>query len=309
MEVYKICRERLRFSLENDGYIRREVMKQSKENQKVSKKDFLKNILITWQWFLFILAICAFFAFFAVLLVTRGIKERIEIAQKAPAYEVVEGEILSVDVKKYYSNRTKSSRIPDKKYIAVISYIDEMGQSQQLRTSEVDKKLKVGKKVKVVYNPEDEEDADIAYFDILVFSYVPCYLKSFKWYGIILIIMLFLVAYTIWNVFIGMIKECAHTEHKAYKKSVKTELTREQLRTRRNLCIIMQCMLLPLCIFMHYSYLSGNWQSLIRKANELMGNWPVVCKQIMVGIVCYSPSLFFYGLRKSYEYRRQKINN
>ena len=151
-------------------------------NEIRSIEAVLKKLSITRH-----IELCAYWAFG---LLTGMVKERIEIAQKASSYEVAEGEIQSVYVKEHYTHYyyKGSHDSLDRKYVGVITYTDKNGEAKQLTSSEVDKKLKAGKRIKVACHTTDPTDADSACFDIWVFSYIPCYLKSYNGIDVILFV-------------------------------------------------------------------------------------------------------------------------
>lgn len=287
----------------------------SEKRQKVSRKDFLKNILASWYLILFASGMCALFSYLLISLTVSVINERIEIAEKASVYEIVEGKVESVEVHKYYSEERAGHPpdiIPDKKYEADVSYTDKNGTIHQLRTSEVDKKLTVGKKVKVAYNPADEKDADIAYFDVLVLTYMPCYMNTFRLSYISSFIIFLLMVILFVYLLCTTIQECAQEPYKPSKRknvscnNRKKSLSRQQLRARRNLYTIAGCTAVPLCVIWHYKYLTGKEVVVLSELDVFMKEWAVSWKHIAIACVAYLPVIVFFGLRAYYEGRRLK---
>lgn len=278
--------------------------KEMEQQQKVSKKDFIKNVLASWHLFLFALAACLFFGILFIWTVAGVVQERKEIAQMAPYYEVTKGKVLSVDIKKYYSRSAKSvDIIPDKKYIAKISYKDKDGISHKIMSSEVDKKLKVGQMVNVAYHITDKNKGDIAYYDILVLKYVPCHLNTFHWSYIGFWVVLVVMAILFGGLFWGMLEECGQT---VYEKPPKKVVTRKQLRISRNLYTLAGCFLLPLCIYWNYAYVSGKKMILLPSLEGLLVDMPIHLKLVCMTLVCYLPVVICFLLRNIYEYRRLK---
>lgn len=181
-ECVQMGKRKRKQSIEKKNKYRKRILR--------NKWDILGDLLKVGWLMLCLLGMCVLCAYWSFLLLTNMVKERIEIAQKASAYEVAEGEIQSVDVKKYYIHyHYKGSHDSlDRKYVGEITYTDKNGEAKQLTSSEVDKKLKAGKRIKVAYHTTDPTDADIACFDIWVFSYIPCYLKSYNGLHVILLV-------------------------------------------------------------------------------------------------------------------------
>lgn len=195
-------------------------MKKSEYTNGIRKKDFLKSVLASWKWIIYELFMCILFGFVIFNMAESFIKERIKIADSVPVYEVAEGIVSNVTVHKFYSDRRAGQIpdfIPDKKYSAEVSYTDRSGIIHQFRILRVDKKLVSGKGIKVVYDPAEKANADIAYFDVWVQSYVPYHLNTFTLFdGIILgvsILIIILHGELLW----GTLTECAHKEYKSKK--------------------------------------------------------------------------------------------
>lgn len=270
----------------------------------MDKKVFWKNILASWYLILFAAAVCMLFAYLIINLVMNTVDERIVIAQKAAYYEVAEGTVESVTVKKYYTEKWaghSTDLIPDRKYSARISYIDKMGIVHQCISSEVDKKLTEGKRVRIAYHTEDEKDVDIAYFDVFVMTYIPCYLNTFSWKNILAFVLLSMALSSFAYLLCGIIKECAQEDYRADERKKKTSL---QWRVGRNIWTILACFSVPVSIFIHISYLTGKKLLILAGVDRLVMEWPDVCRQIAVALVCYFPVLLFWCLRTIYERRR-----
>lgn len=271
---------------------------------KINKKVFLKNLLASWYWILFNVVVCLVFAALTIAIVLSIIDERILLHQKASDYEVTEGIIESVEVNKYYSKKRAGGPpdlIPDRKYEARISYIDKNGTEHQFTASETDKKLTRGQRIKIAYHRQDAKDADIAYYDIFLLKYMPCYMNTFE-FGTIVVVILFALLLCVFDeLLIDTIKECAQEQVNIPKpKSLKVR----QLRTRRNICTLLACAFVPIGIFFHYGYLNGKGMFLLTKLDSYIVGWPEVCRGIAVAFVCYFPALLFWMARIIYEYRR-----
>ena len=81
----------------------------------------------------------------------------------------------------------------------------------------------------------------------------------------------------------------------------------QQLRKYRNFYTIAGCIAVPLCMILHYRYLTGVKVTILSDLAVYMEEWEVYWKHIVIVLVAYLPVMICFGLRACYEGRRVKM--
>ncbi len=163
----------------------------------------------------------------------RIVKEMQEIIAYTEGCEVAEGNIRYVE--RIYVENSGRDRYSYSLYSAGITYTDQQGIEHNFVSEFYDKKLKYPGKVKVIYDPENPEKLDIAYFEIGVFRYAPYHLNPKLGNAIIsCMISLFfdmIPLYVAWECY----TECKPDKNKEDKPKVENKKNKRQIRKEKAL--------------------------------------------------------------------------
>ncbi len=112
---------------------------------------------------------------FMLKIPVRVVKSMQEIIAYTEGCEVAEGNIRNVE--HIYVENSGNKKYDYSLYSAGITYTDQQGTEHNFVSQYYKKKLKYPGKVKVIYDPENPEKQDIAYFEIAVLRYAPYHLN------------------------------------------------------------------------------------------------------------------------------------
>lgn len=167
---------------------------------------------------------------FMIKIPIRIVKNMQEILTYTDGCEVAEGNVCYV-TRKYIDHRGKS-RYSYSVYSGSITYTDQEGTEHNFVSRYYKKKLEYPGKVKVIYDPENPEKQDIAYFEIAVLRYAPYHLNPNLGNAMIsCVIYLFFAAiplYVAWECYTVCMADKKHNatgtaEHKKSKKERQRE--------------------------------------------------------------------------------------
>ncbi len=173
---------------------------------------------------------------FMIKIPIRIVKNMQEIITYTDGCEVAEGNVHYV-TRKYIDHRGKS-RYSYSLYSGSITYTDQEGTEHNFVSRYYKKKLKYPGKVKVIYDPENPEKQDIAYFEIAVLRYAPYHLNPYLGNAMIsCVIYLFFAAipfFVAWECYMECVpdKKNKTTETAEHEKS-KKERQREKRKAKK----------------------------------------------------------------------------
>lgn len=173
---------------------------------------------------------------FMIKIPIRIVKNMQEIITYTDGCEVAEGNVRYV-TSKYIENSGKS-RYSYSLYSGNITYTDQEGTAHSFDSQYYKKKLKYPGKVKVIYDPNNPEKQDIAYFEIGVLRYAPYHLNPNLGNAMISCVMyLFFAAipfYGAWECYMECVpdKKKKTTETAEYKKSKKERQKAKELERK-----------------------------------------------------------------------------
>lgn len=206
-------------------------------------KKYIEKISLSLFMLAYVLLLCGF----VILMVWGMIAHRMEISQKASDYVVTTGVVQAVEKHWIKVDPPGAGEYMDLEYTAKVACQDPNGADLVFESKRSDKKYRVGKKVKVAYDPNDMSTIDIAYFDILTWSYIPRYMNVF---GIGWIVVVGGTALTAIAVVYEFIVE-RRNERQNPKAEEEKPLTKQQLCTRKGGSLM--CFLIALFVgfFIH----------------------------------------------------------